>query len=402
MRIAMFTNNYKPYTGGVPISIEHLAQGLRKRGHLVWVFAPTYKEQEEEEFVIRYPSFPISVAKAPLPDVLTRLFEQKVKELNIELIHVHHPVIVGNVALSLKRKYGIPVVFTYHTRYEQYLHYIKPLEYVERRIGFVEKYLEYFCRKCDMVVAPTPGIREYLNSRNINTPIRVIPTGIPKKCFSPDKEKAEQLRNFYKGDADFLFCTVSRLAKEKNLIFQLKGIAQLKEKLDAQGMTFRHMMIGDGPQRKELEEWARRLGIWENLIFVGNVPNEDMENYQGAADLFLFTSKSETQGIVILEAMAAGNPVVALDATGVRDVVWHGSNGFLYKEIPKRENENADAWAEQIVRILENPEWYQQMSQAARETAEKYSQDAVAKIAEEYYRQICYGISQWPEVYGII
>ena len=112
--------------------------------------------------MIRYPSFPVSIAKAPVPNVMTLLFEKKVKELGIELIHVHHPAIVGNVALYLKRKYQIPVVYTYHTRYEQYLYYVKPLERMERRTRVIERYLDYFCRKCDLLLAPTPGMKEFL------------------------------------------------------------------------------------------------------------------------------------------------------------------------------------------------------------------------------------------------
>lgn len=400
MRIAMFTNNYKPYIGGVPISIEHLAKALRERGHTVYIFAPTYREQEEEEFVIRYPSLPISIAKAPAPNVFTGILEQKVKELGIDVIHVHHPAMVGNVALHLKKKYGIPVIFTYHTRYEQYLHYIKPLEYVEKRTGVVEKYLEYFCRQCDLIIAPTPGIQNYLQKKDLGVPVQVMPTGIPDECFEPDINRVVELRKKYA--ADYLFCTVSRLAKEKNLMFQLEGIARLKKKLDARGKTFRHMIIGDGPIRKELEERARQLGIRQNLAFIGNVPNTEIANYQAAADLFLFTSKSETQGIVILEAMAVGNPVVALDATGVRDVVSYGKNGFLCEEYDADDLENADSWAEHIVTILQHPLLYEKMSQAARRTAKEYSESEVAKQAENYYGQICHDISQWPQVYGII
>lgn len=332
MNIAMFTNNYKPYIGGVPISIEHLAKALRQRGHKVYVFAPTYKEQTEEEFVIRYPSFPVSIAKAPVPDVLTRIFERKVKELQIDLIHVHHPAIVGNVALSLKKKYKIPVVYTYHTRYEQYLYYVKPLERIERCTGIIQKYLEYFCKRCDRIVAPTPGMRDYLSTKELNVPIQVLPTGIPEECFKSDMDRAAGIRKRYKGDADYLFVTVSRLAREKNLLFQLEGMALLKEKLAAYGKTFRHMILGEGPQRQELLEKAQKLGLEDTIIFTGNVPNEEIRNYQWAADLFLFTSKSETQGIVVLEAMAAGNPVVAVDATGVQDVVKDLENGRLTAE----------------------------------------------------------------------
>lgn len=395
MKIAMFTNNYKPYIGGVPISIEHLAQALRDRGHQVYVFAPTYKEQEEEAYVIRYPSFPVSIAKAPVPDVLTRVFEKKVKELGIELIHVHHPAIVGNVALYLKKKYKIPVVFTYHTRYEQYLYYVKPLERMERRTGIIEKYLAYFCKKCDMVAAPTPGIKDYLSQKHMDVPIRVLPTGIPEDCFLPDQGRAEKLRGDYKGAADYLFVTVSRLAREKNLLFQLEGLAILKEKLKEQGKTFRHMMIGEGPQEKELLEYAKKLGLRENLIFTGNIPNQEMKYYQAAADAFLFTSKSETQGIVVLEAMAAKNPVVAVNATGVRDVVKDGENGFLSREI-------AGEWAECVLRLLEDQRQYRRMSREAYQTALSYSEAAVAKTAEKYYQEICGPISTKPSIYDIL
>lgn len=395
MKIAMFTNNYKPYIGGVPISIEHLTKALRDRGHQVYVFAPTYKEQEEEDYVIRYPSFPVSIAKAPVPDVLTRVFEKKVKELGIELIHVHHPAIVGNVALYLKKKYKIPVVFTYHTRYEQYLYYVKPLERMERRTGIIEKYLEYFCKKCDMVVAPTPGIQNYLSQKNMSVPIRVMPTGIPEDCYLPDRGRAETLRKEYKEKADYLFITVSRLAREKNLLFQLEGLAILKEKLWEQGKTFRHMMIGEGPQGKELMEYANKLGLRENIIFTGNIPNQEMKYYQAAADAFLFTSKSETQGIVVLEAMAAGKPVVAVNATGVRDVVKDGCNGFLSREV-------AGEWAECILHLLEDKRQYQRMGREAYETACSYSEGAVAKMAERYYQEICGPTSTKPSIYDIL
>lgn len=395
MKIAMFTNNYKPYIGGVPISIEHLAQALRERGHMVYVFAPTYQGQQEEPDVIRYPSFPVSIAKAPVPDVLTPVFEKKVKELGIEVIHVHHPAIVGNVALYLKKKYGIPVVFTYHTRYEQYLHYVKPLAYLERRTGVIEKYLEYFCRKCDLLAAPTPGIRDYLEEKELGTPVRVLPTGIPKECFRPDFDKAEQIRRRCKGDADYLFLTVSRLAKEKNLSFQLQGLALLKKLLSEKGKTFRHMMIGEGPEEEELKKLAGQLGLSEELIFIGTVPNQEMKEYQAAADAFLFTSKSETQGIVVLEAMAAGNPVVAVDATGVRDVVRNRENGFLCRE-------DALEWAGEIVKLLSNGAAYQSMSREALLTAKKYSEDVIAKTAELYYKEMFFPVSPIRPIYDIL
>ena len=382
MKIAMFTNNYKPYIGGVPISIEHLAEALRKRGHQVYVFAPSYEEQVEEPYVIRYPSFPITIVGAPVPNILTKLFIKKVKELQIDVIHVHHPAIVGNVALEIKRKLDIPVVFTYHTRYEEYLHYIAGLEKVEEHTGLLEKYLRYFCNRCDMLVAPTPGIREYLLQKKLQTPIAVLPTGIPAENFLPEQKKAEQIRQQYLGEADFLFCTVSRLAKEKNLYFQLEGLACLKRLLKKEGKTFCHMMIGGGPEKKELTRRIQELGLTENVFLLGNVDNAEIKNYQAASELFLFTSKSETQGIVLLEAMAVSNPVIAVEASGVRDVIKNGENGYLTEE-------DSYQWARKIAEVLKDAEQKEVMREGARKTAELYAEDTVAKRAEQCYAEVC-------------
>ena len=384
MRIAMFTNNYKPYIGGVPVSIEHLAEALRGRGHTVYIFAPTYENQVEEPYVIRYPSFPIKVAGAPVPNVLTGIFIKKVRELNIDVIHVHHPAIVGNVALSIRKKLGVPVVFTYHTRYEAYLHYINGLEKVEQSTGFINWYLHHFCNQCDLLVAPTPGILDYLQKERMKPPIQVMPTGIPMENFLPEQESVAAIRQQYLGTADYLTCTVSRLAKEKNLDFQIRGLSCLKRLLKKKGRTFRHMIIGDGPEKENLMRQIGELGLTENIIFIGNVDNQEIKNYQAAADAFLFTSKSETQGIVLLEAMAVGNPVVAVEASGVRDVVKDGVNGYLTEE-------DTYWWAERTRMVLEEVAKREQLSQAAQETAELYSEEEVARQAEQYYRNVCIG-----------
>lgn len=384
MRIAMFTNNYKPYIGGVPVSIEHLAEALRGRGHTVYVFAPTYENQVEEPYVIRYPAFPIKIAGAPVPNILTGMFLKKVQELEIDVIHVHHPAIVGNVALSIRKKLGIPVVFTYHTRYEAYLHYINGLEKVEQSTGFINWYLHHFCNQCDLLIAPTPGIRDYLQKEQLSTPVQVMPTGIPAESFTPELVKENAIRQQYLSGADYLTCTVSRLAEEKNLDFQIRGLACLKRLLKKKGKNFRHMMIGHGPEKNKLIRQIEELGLTENIIFIGNVDNRKIKNYQAAADAFLFTSKSETQGIVLLEAMAVGNPVIAVEATGVRDVVEDGVNGYLTKE-------DTYWWAERIRMVLEEVEKREEMGRAARRTAELYSEEEVARLAEQYYRNVCIG-----------
>lgn len=383
MRIAMLTNNYKPYMGGVPISIEHLAVALRAQGHEVWIFAPTYKNQVEEEYVIRYPSFPFSVAKAPAPNVFSGIFEEKIIELGIDIIHVHHPALVGNVALFLRKKYGIPVVFTYHTRFEAYLHYIKPLEWLEQGTGVLKRYMTWFCNQCDLIAAPTDGIKKYLLETGVRTKIEVLPTGVTEAAFYPQVEQVWQVRKQYKENVDYLFCSVSRLAKEKNLDFQLEGLKQVKEILEQKGKTFRYLLIGDGPERENLQKKIKANGLENEVILTGRIENAQVPAYQKACDAFLFSSKSETQGIVILEAMAAGNPVIAVKASGVEDMVVNGVNGYMTEE-------NSNAWAKQIVALMLDEERQKQVSYGAYATATKYSENKIAeRAAEAYNRTIC-------------
>lgn len=155
--------------------------------------------------------------------------------------------------------------------------------------------------------------------------------------------------------ADYLFCTVARLAKEKNLNFLLDALKKTKEALAFQGKTFHDLMIGEGLEREHLEQKCLELGLEGQVIFLGNVDNRQIKNYQAACDLFLFTSKSETQGIVVLEAMAAGTPVVAVDATGVKDVVKTKENGMLTAE-------DTECFAEAIEQTLCRPGLYAELS----------------------------------------
>ena len=391
MRIAMLTNNYKPYMGGVPVSIEHLAQALRAQGHEVYIFAPTYKNQVDEEYVIRYPSFPFSIAKAPIPNVFSSIFEEKIIGLGIDVIHVHHPALVGNVALRMKKKYGIPVVFTYHTRVEAYLHYVKPIEWLEHATGIIKRYMRWFCNQCDMIAAPTDGIRDYLVNHGVKTPIEVLPTGVKEESFYPKTEQVQEIRRRYKGEANYLLCSVSRLAKEKNIDFQLKGLKHLKEELKGKGKNFRYLLIGDGPEQEHLKKKIKDMNLENEVILAGRVENEYITSYQKACDAFLFSSKSETQGIVILEAMAAGNPVIAVDASGVKDIVENGVNGYLTKEEPLE-------WANQIATVLLDELHQTQLSYGAYITATKYSENQIAqKAAEAYNKTVCYSHFQVEE-----
>lgn len=298
---------------------------------------------------------------------------------------------VGPCALYLKRKYRLPLIYTYHTRYEDYLHYIPGLRVDEKsfvlkkkaigliRTKIIPTYMSWFANQCDLVLAPSAGMQKILWEYGMRSRSAVFPTGLEKSFFAMDEQKAKEIRKTYKGDKKHLFVTVSRLEKEKNYEFILRGIAKIKEEA---GDDFHVMILGDGSQKGELKTKAALLGIGNLVTFVGNVKNEDVKHYVHAADLFLFASKSETQGIVLAEAMAAGTPVVAVHAVGSDDIVKDGVNGFLTEEEESR-------WAEKVIEAAQ-PENRFKMKKAALKEAQNYRSDTLALYEEMLYNQcIC-------------
>jgi glycosyltransferase involved in cell wall biosynthesis len=402
MKIAMMTNNYKPFIGGVPVSVERLSGDIRNLGYNVTVFAPSYKAQVAEEHVMRYGSFMEGIyGGIVVPNFLDRKIEKVFIEENFDIIHVHHPVMIGRTAQLLSKKYNIPLVFTYHTRYEQYLHYFKPIHLLERgaikngkihqtqrnllhkiKNKAVPNYLHNFIKSCSHIFAPTQSIKEYLQKTfqvdDLNTSI--LPTGLSRYSFGEGvtRRKIEMLRKRYDAKNIPLFCCVARIAKEKNIPFLLSALARYREQYQR---PFKMLLIGDGPDRAVYEKMCVDLNLQKEVIFTGKIPNHDLTTYYKAADLFLFASKTETQGMVITEAMAAGTPVVAIDASGVSDIVRNGQNGYLTAE-------NEDDFSGHMDQIMTKPMLHQQLSHGAVDTAQAYSGESVAQRAVQVYKTV--------------
>ena len=380
MRIALMTNNYKPFVGGVPISIERLKRGLEARGHQVTVFAPTYEEQEQEENVFRYATcMNRFIGGIVLPNPFDRRIEEEFRKKRYDIIHVHHPVLIGRTAVYLSKKYDIPLAFTYHTRYEKYVEcYTKGLCRVDRVMPF---YLRTFLRHCDHVFAPTEGIREYLyESCHVDTErLSVLPTGIEERNFAVTEREKERIREKYlQGREIPFFLTVSRLAQEKNVRFLLDSLALFKARYNG---DFRMVIVGDGPDRERYEKSCRELGISEEVVFTGILLNRELAAYYAAADAFLFASKTETQGIVILEAFAGGTPVLAVRASGVEDLVSSGVNGVLTEE-------DREAFCSALLDFCEGRLDKVQLSKNALAAGQKYREEAVAQQAVRVYNEV--------------
>lgn len=395
MKIAMLTNNYKPFVGGVPISVERQADELTKLGHEVTVFAPEYegcKQEEQEphrERIIQCRSSKRKLENGMVyPGLISKEMLQVFEKETFDCIHVHHPMFVGPMALYLGRKYKVPVIYTYHTRYEDYLHYLRYFQEIEEKGAIrgkifafskekiVPTYMRWFTNQCDLVLTPTAGMQKMLRCSGTKTPTAVFPTGLKDSFFLRDEEKIQTIRRKYLQGSTHLFCTVSRLEEEKNPKFLLQGIAKLKERMQE---SFRVLFVGDGSMREQLETMAKELGIEEETVFLGNVKNEEIKHYVGACELFLFASKSETQGIVLAEAFAAGCPVIAVDATGVEDMVVDGKNGYKTKE-------DVEEWTQKIVEAL-HPDTYMELKTQAELSAAAFNSSKLAVYEEMLYAQ---------------
>ncbi len=392
MRIVMMTSNYKPFVGGVPISIDRLAAGLRERGHTVFVFAPVCGDTRgiDDLYTFRFRTVrPLQGGGFRLSQLFDPSIQRIFPTLGADLIHVHDPFLVGHLALALGRKYHIPVVFTHHTRYEQYLHYIRAYAAAEARARdghpvtagllrelreeWLPAWVAAFENRCDAVAAPAESMRQELLQLGVKQPVCVLPTGLPESAFVRDDLQAARLRRELAGGRTHLLCTVSRLGREKNLDVLLRSMACLRERI---GGDFRLAVLGEGPERAALEALRDRLGLREQVLFCGMVENHGLAAYHCASDLFVFASRTETQGIVLLEAMAAGRPVVALDAPGAQDVVRDGVNGFLTCEA---------GFAPRIAGLLRDRPLRQAFAKAALRTARRFTVGEVAREAEMLY-----------------
>lgn len=318
MRIGFFTEVYRPVVNGVVESIDGLAEGLRERGHSVYCFAPRMPGADASDAgdvpIYEMPSLPLPTNtpyRLTLPLVSRRNVNNVIKRLS--LVHAHSMFVTGWMALRYARRYGMPIVYTYHTKLEAYAHYV-PFEPNATRFA-ASQLTRTFGNLVDAVVVPTPAMAHHLRETGVETRIEVVPSGIDVARFAAgrrDERVRAKLR--VRGD-ERLVLFVSRLAREKNVDLLLEAFA------DANDPSLRLVIAGDGPARDELETRAIELGIRESIVFLGAVPREALPDLYASADAFVFPSTTETQGLVQAEALAAGACVIAADAPQNRDVL---------------------------------------------------------------------------------
>lgn len=377
-RIAFFTNTYLPYIAGVPLSIEMYQRYLRQRGDMVRVYAPKYDGHTEDGGEIRrLPSIrqfygtdynlPLPIAFKPMMDFADEAFD---------IVHVHQPFLLGEMGLRMARQHGLPLALTYHTQYEQYTHYVPASQDEAKRT--VIKHAAEFCSLCDLVIAPTHDIKKQLRGRDVKTPIEVLPTGIELHLFDEaGPDAGREALDVPPGKKLLLY--VGRITEEKNLRYLVEACSKALGQREDTVMV----LVGDGEVREELEQEVAGSQAAGRIRFVGKREGSELRGIYRAADLFVFASHSETQGMVIVEAMAGRTPVVALDADGIRGAVEDGGNGRL---LPG--DATADDFASAVVDALDNEERLADWAQQAYETAKAYDMPGLAERLHECYRKL--------------
>jgi len=324
----MLTNTFTPHVGGVARSVQTTADGLRSWGHDVRVIAPEFDQlTQDPEWVIRVPAWANvqgSGFSAALPKVANWFTRLYTIDFQPDIIHSHHPFLLGDHAVELSKKLRAPLVFTWHTKYEEYAHHFKlPGKYVGPVASAVLKKALNYTRSCSRVIAPSTGILEILKTRGVTAPISVVPTGINPAHFQGNRVAARRAMNL---ENRFVVGHVGRLTKEKNLRALAAAVKQfLHDRSDA---VF--LLIGDGAERDALIAELPAAQVH----YIGVQSGAALADAYAAMDVFAFTSKSETQGMVLAEAILSHVPIVAIPATGVNDVV-KSTNGYLADTLNK-------------------------------------------------------------------
>ncbi|MDX5403222.1 MAG: glycosyltransferase [Rhodobacterales bacterium] len=376
MRIAMFTNTYLPFIGGVPISIERLKRGLEQQGHAVRIICPSYGGAEADPTILRVPVLLRLGAMFTMANPFPRGISREVAAFAPDVIHVHHPYWLGGLGLRLARRLKVPTVFSYHTRLDQFGHAVPFISILFRNV-LSHWIIRRFANQCHQIIVPTPVTRDYIRLIGVTRPVHVLPTGIDLDRYDiHDAPRQEALAARLNPDRRQLLITVARLSPEKNLPFIIRAMAQLKR---LKVPPFRLVILGEGEEHARLEQLVRDLGLSEDVTLLGAVPYEEVPGYLAVADVFVYASSSETQGMVILEAMAAGLPVVAVNSSGIDAFVVHEQTGLVTTE-------NINLWTEALQQLLQDECRRNAMESAARKVAARHSTQAFAEGVAGAYR----------------
>lgn len=372
MKIAIFSDGYLPQVNGVATSVETSARGLEKLGHEVYIFAPKYNGFKDRKNVVRIPSVAF-----PKHDAYRLATFHPGKPLSIaaeydfDIIHGHAGGPVTMLGWEVARIKNVPFVYTYHTLWKKYTHYVfqgkiikpKMMEILSKIVG----------NMCDVVVAPTDKVAKELKKYGVKKEVITVPTGLDLTHFL-NVEKGFLRSRLGISTSTNILLYVGRLEKEKSIDFLVKSLPLIKQKCPDTVLV----IVGAGSEKTPLIQLAKKLQVDKSVYFFGQVSQDDIQKVYADADVFTFSSRSETQGLVVLEAMASNLPVVCVEDGVFSSILQQGKNGFITKKSPHQ-------FSEAVVKILKKPELAHELAQEARKLVQSYSIETTALQLEKLY-----------------
>jgi glycosyltransferase involved in cell wall biosynthesis len=382
MKILFVTECYHPTINGVVIAMDSFARQLHKKGHQVFFLAPhNYSYKDKSHRVYRVPSLPLGREQDYFLTFPGQITLETIKMIDPDIIHTHHIWIMGRLALKASRLLKVPLVVTYHAFMEAYVHKIKGVVAIpgvkQLLQGFIRQQSRVFCNQADLVISPSFAMKKIIRSYKIKTPIEVLATGIDLKDFKFHNKNYLLSKHRIKEKGARLLLFVGRLAFEKNISMLLRAFQKINRALPHTYLIF----LGSGPQADLYRRQTESLGIKDKVIMPGFVDPREAKKYFGSVDLFVFPSITETQGIVILEAMAGGAVPVAVNKLGPTDIINPDYNGVLVPNNPQR-------FSQAVLKLLGNPALLNKMKKNGIKRAQAFTIQKQTDKLVGLYRQL--------------
>ena len=383
MRIGIFTDTYPPYINGVSTSIKMLEKALKEKGHQVYIVTVNTKNMkyiyENDGKTIRIPGIPIGIYDYRLTGIYPVRVINKIKKWNLDVIHSHTEFGVGTFARIIAKQLGIPLVHTYHTMYEDYVHYITHGYFDKSSKKLVEYFTKFYCDKTasELIVPSKKTYNLFKEKYKCDKNIYIVPTGMDVENFDINKlnqAKIAELKNKYALNDAFVVLYVGRLAEEKNIEFIINNQHSLIKKYP----NLKLLIVGNGPDMEKYQKLCKKNKIYDETIFTGAIPRDEMPYYYALGNVFVTASTSETQGLTVIEAMAASLPVVAINDESFSNTVIDGLNGYIFN----KKNE----YIKKMSNLIENKDIYNKMKVQAKITSQEHSLKYYAEKILDVYK----------------
>ncbi len=387
MRIGIFTETYSPYISGLVTSEIMLKKALEKQGHEVYVVTANLEsfkyEYNEEEKVLKIPGIPTGIYNSRLSSIYPVRAVNKIKSWNLEVIHSQTEFAIGTFARLFAKQYNIPLVHTYHTMYEDYIYYITKGYFKRSSKKLLEYFTKFYCdtTATELIVPTNKTYKLFKEKYKFKKNINIIPTGIEVERFFTENINQKEIDKIKKqlkiSKKDFIILFVGRLAEEKNVEFLINSQKEIQKKYK----NIKLLIVGDGPDKEKYENYVESLNIKSNIIFTGKVAWDDMPYYYQIANIFATASKTETQGLTIIEAMASNVVPICMKDEAFLSMITEGLNGLFF--------ETPEEYIKLVFYLYENKEELKRFNRQARIQSETYSSKYYAeRVLEVYNRAI--------------